>query len=85
MAIHCHRKINSIMCVCGYVGTYHACDHVINGTITICPCPDNCKVCQEEIDKCEYYDGRWQKKKKDGYTVCGMCMEKLGCWAICEA
>ena len=84
MAIHCHRKINSIMCVCGYVGTYHACDHVINGTITICPCPDNCKVCQEEIDKCEYYDGRWQKKK-DGYTVCGMCMEKLGCWAICEA
>ena len=64
MAIHCHRKINSIMCVCGYVGTYHACDHVINGTITICPCPDNCKVCQEEIGKCEYYDGRWQKKKR---------------------
>ena len=70
--------------MCGYVGTYHACDYVINGTITICPCPDNCKVCQEEVINREYYDCRWQKNE-DGYTVCGMCMEKSGCRAICEA
>ena len=72
------------MCVCVYVGTCHACDHVINGTTTICLCPGNYKVCQEEVYKREYYDCRWQKNE-DGYTVCGMCMEKLGCQAICEA
>ena len=64
--------------------TYHACDHVINATITICPCTDNCKVCQEEEEKREYYDRRWQKNE-DGYNVCGMCMKMLRCWAICEA
>ena len=74
MALYCHRKINSITCVCGYVGTYHACDHVVNGTITICPCPDNCKFCQEEVDKREYYDRRW-RKNEDGHTVCEMYME----------
>ena len=84
MALYCHRKINSITCVCGYVGTNHTCDHVINGTITICPSPGNCKVFQEEVEKSEYYYCRWQKNE-DGYTVCGMCMEKLGCRTICEA
>ena len=84
MGLYCHRKIKSITCVCIYVGTYHACDQVINRTITICPCPDSFKVCQEEVDKREYYDCRWQKNE-DGYTVCGMCMEKLGCRTICEA
>ena len=64
--------------------TYHACDHVINATITICPCTDNCKVCQEEEEKREYYDRRWQKNE-DGYNVCGMCMKMLRSWAICEA
>ena len=64
--------------------TYHACDHVINATITICPCPDNCKVCQEEEEKREYYDCRWQKNE-DGCNVCGMCRKMLRCWAICEA
>ena len=63
MALYCHRKTNSIMFVCGYVGPYHACDHVIKRTIAICPCPDNCKVCKEEIDKREYYDCRWQKNE----------------------
>ena len=38
------KKINSITRVFGYVGTYQACDHVINGTITICPCSDNSKA-----------------------------------------
>ena len=84
VALHCDREINSITCVCGYVGTHHACDHVKNGTITICPCPDNCKFCQEEVHKCKYYDCRSQKNEGE-YTVCGMCMEKLGCQAICEA
>ena len=83
MALYYHRKINSITCICGYVGTYHACDHVINGTITICPCPDNCKVSQEEVVKREYYDCRLQKNE-GGYTVCRMCMEKLGCRTICK-
>ena len=64
--------------------TYHACGHVINATITICPCPDNCKVCQEEEEKREYYDCRWQKNE-DGCNVCGMCRKMLRCWAICEA
>ena len=33
--LHCYRKIYLIMCICGYVGTYHVCDLIINGTITI--------------------------------------------------
>ena len=84
MALYCQKKINFITCICGNVGTYHACDHVIYGTITISSCPENCKVCQEEVDKREYYDYRWQKNEA-GYIVCGMCMEKLGCRAIREA
>ena len=84
VALYCHRKINSITWICGNVGVYHVCDHIINGTITIFPCPDNCKVCREEIDKREHYDCRWQRNE-DGYTVCGMCMETLGCQGICEA
>ena len=77
MALYFHRKINSITCVCGYVGTYHACGHIINGTIAICLYP-------EEVDKREYYDCIWQKNE-DAYTVYGRCMEKLGCQTICEA
>lgn len=83
MTLYCHREINSITCICGYLGTNHPCDFVINGTITIPQCPDNCDICQEKVDKCEYYDLRWQKNE-DGYTVCGVCREKLGCQAICE-
>ena len=30
-----------------------------------------------------YYDCRWQKND-DGYTVCGVCMEKVECQAICR-
>ena len=59
MALYCHRKVNSITCACGYVGTYNACDHIINGTINIYPSPDNCNVCQEEVEKREYYNCRW--------------------------
>ena len=56
-----HRKVNSIKWICSYVETYHACDHVINGTITIDSCSGNCEVCQEEVDECENYDCRWQQ------------------------
>ena len=84
MALYCHRKNSFIACVCGNAATYGTCDHVINGTIAICPCPGNYKVCQEEVDKHEYYDCRWQKNE-DGYIVFGMCMEKLGCGTIWEA
>ena len=70
-------------CICGYVGIYHTCDLVINGSITIDPCPDNSKFCQGEVDKREYYDCRWQENE-DGYIVCRMCRKKLGRKAICE-
>ena len=56
MTLYCRRKSNSITCVCGYLGKYHVCDHVVNGTITIYPCLDNSKAFQEEVKKCEYYD-----------------------------
>lgn len=58
------------------MGTYHTCDHVKDGTITVHSCSDNCKVCQEEIGKPEYFDCRW-KENEDGYTGCGICREKL--------
>ena len=83
ITLYSNIKINSVTCICGYVGTYHTCDHVMNGTITIVSCPDNCKVCQKEVDKREYYDCRCQENE-DGYTVWGACREKLGCRAICE-
>ena len=35
MVLYCHKKINFITCICGYMETYHACDHVIYRTITI--------------------------------------------------
>ena len=66
--------------LCGNVSNLQ---HVINGTITIDSCPENCKVYQEEVAKREYYDCRWQVNK-DKYSVCGMCREKLGCRAICK-
>ena len=70
MALYCHRKINPITCVCGYMGAYHACDHVINRTITICPCPDNCKICQKEVClKREYYIADGKKMKTDTMSV----------------
>ena len=68
------------MCVCGYFGTNHACSKIINGKISISPCPDECPVCQDAIDKCEYFDLRCQKND-DGYTACGVCNEKLECRA----
>ena len=83
ITLYCHRKINSFMCICGYAETYHTCDHVIDGAITIHSCPDNCKVCQEEIDKRKYYDYRWQESE-GGCTSCEICSEKLGCRVICE-
>ena len=64
------------------MGTDHTCDHVINETGTIDSCPNNCKVCQAEVDKREYYECRWQKNE-DGYTGYGMCRENLGYWVIC--
>ena len=63
------------------MGTYPSCDHVINGTIVKRPCLDDFKVCQEEVDKREYYDLRYQQNE-DGYTVCRVCRGHLGCQAI---
>ena len=56
------------------MGIHHACDHVINETITIDPCFDNCKACQEEVHKREYFDCRWQKMKM--VTLFVECAEK---------
>ena len=41
--LHCNRKVNSITCICGYIGTYHISDLVIAGTITKDFYPGNCK------------------------------------------
>ena len=83
MTLCCHREINFITCVCSYLGTDHSCNHVINGNITIRPCLDDCKVCQEEVDKREYYDLK-QQQNEDRYIVCGVCRGNLVCQAICE-
>ena len=56
------------------MGTYHACNHVVNGSITIGFFPDDCKVCQEEAHKSEYYDCRWLKMKTN--TLFAECAEK---------
>ena len=56
------------------MGIHHACDHVINETITIDPCFDICKACQEEVHKREYFDCRWQKMKM--VTLFVECAEK---------
>ena len=56
------------------MGIHHVCDHVINETITIDPCLDICKVCQEEVHKREYFDYRCQKMKM--VTLFVECAEK---------
>ena len=62
ITIYDQKEINSIMCISVYIGTYHACDYLINGTIAIDSCRDNYKICREEVNKREYYDYRWQTK-----------------------
>ena len=69
MTLYCHREFNSITCVYGYLGTDHSYVHVINGTITIRSRLDNCKVCQKEVDKREFYDLRQQKMKTDTLSL----------------
>ena len=56
--LYCHREVSPITYISSYVGTYNTCNHVINGIIAINFCPSNCKVSQEELIKCEYYDYR---------------------------
>ena len=53
ITLYCHREVNSVMCICGYVGTNHTCDSVIYATITIDFYPKNLKVFQEEVNKSE--------------------------------
>ena len=50
------------------MGTYHAYDHLTNRAMTINFCLDDCNVFQEEVNKHEYYDCRWQENE-DEYTV----------------
>ena len=49
ITLTCHRKVNFIACICGYVGTYHICDLAINGIITIYLCHNDSEVCQKKI------------------------------------
>ena len=58
ITIYCQRELKSIACIYVYIGTYHACNHVINGAITRNSCSDFYKICQEEMNKHEYYDCR---------------------------
>ena len=85
ITLYCHRKVNSIKGICGYQGTYHPWNHIIYGGIPTDFCHDNCltKVCQDEADKCKYYDCRWLKNE-DRDTLCVMCWEKMGFQDICE-
>ena len=41
-------------------------------------CSDNCEVCLKEVDKREYFNLRWQKNE-DGYSVCSLYRENVGC------
>lgn len=47
---------------------------MINGTIIINSCSDNCNVCQAKLDRCEYFDCRWQENE-DRYIFV-KCTEK---------
>ena len=78
----CHREINAITCMCAYFGANHLCSKIMNGTISISSCPDKYPVCQDAIERRDYFGLRWQNE--DGYTTCGVCKEKLGCRAVCE-
>ena len=63
------------------LNAYHACNHVINGTINIYLCPENFNASQEEVDKREYYDCKWQKKKKMKMDALFLkCAEKRYCF-----
>lgn len=53
ITLYCHREVNSVMCICGYVGTNHTCDFVLYATMTIDFYPKNLKVFQEEVNKSE--------------------------------
>ena len=55
---YCHREVNSVKCICGYVGTNHTCDFVIYATITIDFYPKNLKVFQEEVNESEHHNFR---------------------------
>ena len=58
ITLYYYREVNSITCICGYVKTCHTGDLVIYGAITIDPCTGNCQVCQEEVEKGDYYNCR---------------------------
>ena len=80
--IYYHRGINAITYACDYFGANHVSSKIINGTTSIRSCPEKCTVCQDAIDKRDYFGLRW--RNEDGYTTCGVCKEKLGCRAVCE-
>ena len=77
-----HEELNSIQCVCEYIGTSHKRNEEIKGQIIFLRCSD-CVVCKNEVDREEYNSLRWSKND-DGYLICGTCCEKLGCELICE-
>lgn len=72
-----HRELNSVTCTCGYTGLNHECKFKIKeGILSIKKCSNDCKLCEQELEKQEYHSRRWQTNN-DGYIVCGICEEKI--------
>ena len=61
---------------------FTTCTRKIKGTLKTTKCPEDCKVCEKEIDRKEYNAIRWSTSS-DGYCVCGSCYDKLGSEPIC--
>ena len=62
--IYCHREVHVYLwtCNCGYMGICHTCYLIIYGNITTDSCLDDSKVCQQKVDKRDYYNCRREKK-----------------------
>ena len=59
------------------------CHRKVNSIKGICGYQGTYHPCQDEANKCKYYDCRWLKNE-DGCTLCVMCWEKMGFQDICE-
>ena len=83
LKIYCHREVNAITCFCDFYGKRHECEQVFKGTLVTEPCPDECRICEKVVEEREYYEYRFQKNL-DGYTVCGVCNDKVEPDFVCE-
>ena len=64
ITLYCHRKAYSNACSPFINGTFNSCSSFINGTYKYW-------LCQEKVNKCKYFDYRWQENE-GGYIIGGM-------------